>query len=123
MKIRTFLLLLLMGSFAFSSCEYEWIEPEKVSVPENVSFAADIMPVFNNGCNTAVCHGPGATPPDLSEANAYNDLINNGYINTETPESSSLYTSMASGSMKPYVQDPNDAELILAWIRQGAKNN
>lgn len=123
MKIRSALMLLVMAAFMLCSCEYEWITPEKVTIPDNVSFSADVMPIFNNGCNTAICHGPGATPPDLSESNAYNALINGNYVDTDIPESSIIYTSMTTGSMKPYVQNPADAEIILAWIKQGAENN
>ena len=81
------------------------------------------MPVFNNGCNTNVCHGSGGTAPDLSEANAYNSLTGGGYVDTDTPEASIIYTTMTTGNMVPYVQDPGDADLILAWITQGALNN
>lgn len=123
MKIRSTLMLFVMAAFMLCSCEYEWITPEKVTIPDNVSFSADVMPIFNNGCNTAICHGPGAAPPDLSEGNAYNALINGNYVDTDIPESSIIYTSMTTGSMKPYVQNPADAEIILAWIKQGAENN
>lgn len=108
--------------FFLSACEYEWIQPEKVEVPETLSFSADIMPIFNNGCNINVCHGAGATPPDLTEANAYGALFDGGYIDTLTPGASILYTSMKSGSMQQYT-NPGDEQIILAWIKQGAKNN
>lgn len=116
-------MLFAMAGFLLCSCEYEWIEPEKVDIPDNVSFSADVMPIFNNGCNTAICHGPGAEAPDLSEGNAYNALISGSYVNTETPESSIIYTSMTTGSMKIYVKNPADAEIILAWVKQGAEDN
>ena len=124
MKVRTVLMILAMAGFVLSSCEYEWIEPEKVPIPDTVSFSNDVMPIFNNGCNTNVCHGPGATSPDLSEGNAYNALVNGGYVDTETPEASTIYTCMINGgSMTSYVQSASDPEIILAWIEQGAENN
>lgn len=116
-------MLMAMAGFFLASCEYEWIEPEKAPIPDNVSFTSDVMPIFDNGCNTNVCHGPGSTPPDLSADNAYDALIGGGYVNTDTPESSTIYTSMTSGSMVPYVQNAGDPDIILAWIKQGAKNN
>jgi hypothetical protein len=123
MKILKALMIFAMAAFILCSCEYEWIKPVKTTIPDVVSFSADVMPIFNNGCNTGVCHGPGATPPDLSEANAYNSLITGGYVDTDTPESSTLYVTMTTGSMRPYVQNPGDADIILAWIEQGAENN
>lgn len=124
MKIlRTFMILIPLVFF-LSSCEYEWIQPEKVPVPDELSFSTDIMPIFNNGCNTNVCHGAGGTPPDLSEGNAYSSLINEGFVDVDLPEASMLYTCMLTGgSMAPYVQRPGDADIILAWIQQGANNN
>jgi hypothetical protein len=122
MKITTALLFFVLAGFIICSCEYEFIQPEEKPIPENVSFANDIIPIFNNGCNTNVCHGPGSTPPDLSPDNAYDALMSGGYVDTETPEASILYTSMKSGSMKPYTT-PGDEDIILAWIEQGAKNN
>ena len=122
MKIFKVLMLFVMAGFILCSCEYEWIQPEKKPIPETVSFSSDIMPIFNNGCNTNVCHGPGSTPPDLSEGNAYNSLIDGAYVDTETPEASILYTAMKSGSMVPYT-DPGDEEIVLAWIQQGALDN
>ncbi len=122
MKIFKAILLIAFAGFIFCSCEYEWIQPEKQPIPDTVSFENDIMPIFNNGCNTNVCHGAGATSPDLSEGNAYNALISGSYVDTETPEASILYTSMKSGSMKPYTT-PGDEDIVLAWITQGANNN
>ena len=122
MKIFKILFIITMAAFVFCSCEYEWIQPEKKPLPENVSFSSDIMPIFNNGCNTGVCHGAGSTPPDLSEGNAYDALISGGYVDVETPEASILYNAMNSGSMKPYTS-PGDADIVLEWIKQGAKDN
>ena len=122
MKIIKTLLFFALTGIILLSCEYEWIQPEKKPVPVNVSFSADIIPIFDKGCNIGVCHGVGATPPDLSPANAYNSLIDGAYVNTETPEASILYNTMKSGSMQTYT-DPGDEEIVLAWIEQGAKNN
>lgn len=122
MKIINILLLFALAGVILCSCEYEWIQPEKKPIPENVSFSADLIPIFDKGCNIGVCHGAGATPPDLTPANAYHSLIDGAYVDTETPEASILYNTMKSGSMQSYT-DPGDEEIVLAWIEQGAKNN
>lgn len=122
MKILKSLFLIAVAGVLFISCEYEYIQPEKKPIPETVSFSNDIMAIFNNGCNTNVCHGAGSVPPDLSEGNAYGALMDGAYVDTINPQASLLYTSMNSGSMVPYTT-PGDDQIVLAWIQQGAKNN
>ncbi len=106
-----------------SSCEYDVVEPAKVSIPDNVSFANDLIPVFDAGCNIGVCHGAGGVPPDLTAANAYNSLTAANMINTSNPASSILYTAMASGGSMEMYSTPSSSALVLRWIDQGAQNN
>ncbi|MCO5263614.1 MAG: hypothetical protein M9901_12120 [Lentimicrobium sp.] len=116
--------ILLIPAFSamVGSCEYEFVEPDQTPVTTEVSFATDIVPIFNASCNFAGCHAAGAVPPDLSPAGAYNSLIQLNQINTDNPSGSLLYTSITSGSMKSF-SNAEQAKLILAWIQQGAKNN
>lgn len=123
MKIFKALMFFALAGFIFCSCEYEWITPEKTPIPDNVSFSADVMPIFSNGCNVGVCHGAGGTAPDLSEGNAYNSLTTGGFVDLDTPEASIIYTSLTTGSMEPYVSNAGDPDIILAWIKQGALDN
>lgn len=118
-------MVLALAAIIFSSCEYEWIYPEKPPVvTDTVSFSQDVIPIFNNGCNTGVCHGAGAIPPDLTETNAYSSLLNGGYVDNVTPEASIIYTCLLpGGSMNVYVKNPDDPTTILGWIQQGAQNN
>ncbi|MFH1121173.1 MAG: hypothetical protein V1775_15245 [Bacteroidota bacterium] len=117
---------LAIGAFAtmalLSGCEYDYVEPDNTPLPTEVSFATDIMPVFNASCNMAGCHATGAAEPDLTPANAYSSLQDGGYINTNDPASSLIYTAMATGSMKSY-STTSQVNLILAWIQKGALNN
>lgn len=124
MKKLVPMMILLAAGFmlALNSCSYDWIEYEEPVIPDTVSFKSDIVPIFNQSCNASGCHSAGGFDPDLSPENAYGDLINGGYIDTANPEGSTLYLSIASGSMKTYAQ-PGDAELILEWIKDGANNN
>lgn len=112
-------LLLVAG---FTACEYDWVEPEVIVVPDVVSFKGDVIPVFNKSCNMSGCHAQGSTSPDLSSDNAWGDLMAKGMINTETPAQSELYISVTTGSMKKFSNDANNA-IILKWIEQGALNN
>ncbi|MFC2107774.1 hypothetical protein ACFLRY_05520 [Bacteroidota bacterium] len=122
MKSTKLLFLLATCLLFMVSCEYEWIEPDLPPIPNDVSFQNNIMPIFDKSCNMGGCHDAGAFDPDLSAANAYNNLIDGALVDTAAPDASILYTTLKSGSMKTYAE-PGDAEIILAWIKQGAKNN
>ncbi len=103
-----------------SSCEYEVIKPvipELPPVDEKISFATTIEPIFAAKCVT--CHT--SRKPILTTSGAYNSLINDGYINTANPESSSLYIKIVSGHGRPTT--PTENALILRWITEGAINN
>jgi hypothetical protein len=105
----------------FSSCEYEKREPiDLSSLPDEVSFNNDIIPVFSNNCIR--CHD-GSLTPDLTPENAYFDLSSGNYLNTDVPEESYLYKKISgNGSMSQYAGEYNSA-LILKWIQQGALEN
>ncbi len=95
-------------------------------VTRTVSFAGDILPIFNNSCNTSGCHTAGGRSPDLSVTNAFTSLTNGGFINTSEPLSSELYLWMTGkkGTPMPVSGINKDYNaLILAWLKQGANNN
>ena len=121
-NIINLLLLLVMVVLITNSCEYEYIQPEGAPIPDVVSFSTDIIPIFNSSCNTGPCHSTGGESPDLTAANAYQSLFDNNLIDTAQPENSILYQEISSGGMKSYSTSSN-TELILTWIKQGAKNN
>ena len=116
------LTFVLLAGFT-SSCYWRVNEMEKEEpVPEEVSFSNDIVPIFETGCTTSGCHN-GTVPPQLTEDVAYNNLVLGGYVNTNDPSNSKIYTVIsAGGSMEGYASN-NDRAFILAWIEQGAKNN
>jgi hypothetical protein len=97
---------------------------EEITRP--VSFAADIIPIFNASCNTSGCHNTGGKAPDLTPNNAYRSLTNGNYVNTSKPEQSELYLWMTGkkGTPMPVSGINKDYNsLVLAWIKQGAQNN
>lgn len=90
-----------------------------------VSFNAEIIPILNNSCNTSGCHSTGGIAPDLSASNAYLSLTGS-YVNTGDPQASSLYLWMTGKKGTPMPTSGINKDynaLILAWIKQGAKNN
>ena len=88
----------------------------------DISYSADIQPIWNDNC--VACHQTGTgVPLDLQADNSYNNLINEGYINTDDPSASILYIKITPGqSMDQYATD-NQRLVILTWIEQGALNN
>jgi len=96
------------------------------TITRTVTFTGDIIPIFNKSCAVSGCHSAGGKSPDLTAANAYNNLKIGNYLNTGTPTNSVIYlwltgkkaTQMPVGGMN---KDYN--ALVLAWIKQGAKNN
>lgn len=114
-KIIGFLVLIIV--LMLGSCELATIEPFS-DVPDNLSLASDIQPIFNSNC--ASCHG-GSRAPDLRDGRAYASLLTGGFVDVDDPESSSLYT-VFDGSHSSRASDKEKA-YILGWIQQGANNN
>jgi hypothetical protein len=95
-------------------------------ITRSVSFATDIIPLFNNSCNLSGCHSAGGKAPDLAGQNAYTSLTNGSYVDTKQPDKSELFLWMTGKRGTPMpVSGPNKDynALILAWIKQGALNN
>ena len=102
--------------------------PNNEEVTRTVSFTADILPITAQSCSISGCHNSGSIKPDLSTDKIYNNLINGSYINLGTPENSELYlwlTGKKAATMPVNAANNplNLNNLILAWIKQGAKNN
>ncbi len=116
-------LIYILGfiTLLLSSCEYKFIEPVEIEIPEDpIIFSTQIEPVFQDKCIT--CHS--STSPVLTTGNAYNNLINGNYINTEAPESSKLYEKVNGDH--PGGNNSLSAEelaIILKWIEDSAENN
>ncbi len=108
----------------FGACEYEFVVPEKVIIPDVISFSEDIIPIFDNSCNFSGCHVSGFGILDLSPANAYNDLFLKNMIDVDVPVQSDLYQKLTEASGTHAGRStPTEQALILEWINKGAKNN
>jgi hypothetical protein len=129
LKSKLLLISALAGFFLVlaAGCEYDEIPLPAEPDPGVVySFSKDILPIFNQACNTAGCHTTGGNKPDLSPGNAYQSLIAGKYVDTAAPESSSLYLWMKGSKSIPMpLTGPNPGwnALVLNWITQGAKDN
>ena len=104
------------------------IIPNNEEVTRDVSFSADILPITAQSCSISGCHNSGGIKPDLSADKIYTNLTTGGYVNVGTPENSELYlwlTGKRAAAMPVgATNNPlNINNLVLAWIKQGAKNN
>ena len=127
MKRRNIFLILVLFSLLFSGCKYDFILPAYVAPINNggqpISFATQIAPIFTkDGCTA--CHKTGSQVPDLTATNAYGQLVPQ-YVTVSSPASSLLLTFPGPGSSNHTWKQLSaaDAQLILAWINEGAKNN
>lgn len=123
MKKRSIFFILILFALIMNGCKYDFILPQDVPVVTGpVSFATQIAPIFANE-NCTSCHNGGQSP-NLTAGNAYAQIVP-ALINTAAPESSLIYSfpapSTATHSWKKY--SAADAALVLAWIKDGAKNN
>lgn len=97
---------------------------EEITRP--VSFAADIIPIFDKSCSASGCHSAGGKTPILTAAVAYTSLTGGNYVNTNSPKDSELYLWMTGKKGTPMPLSGPDKDynaLVLAWIKQGAINN
>lgn len=120
------ILLLFSMLFLVFSCNYDVSVLKPIDIDPNVeiSFAEDVIPVFNANCNFSPCHSQGGILPNLSPDNAYNGLISGNYINSANPEDSELYQWMI-GNRTPSMQYATQEQIanVLQWIQQGALDN
>ena len=115
----TFFMVILGGLFLYS-CSNDTLVPAQINPATKISFATNIQPIFTQKC--IGCHN-GTTSPDLRTGNSFASLTSLGLINTGSPGQSILYTEMApNGGMAGYT-NTTDAQVVLLWIQQGAKNN
>ena len=123
-RIIKYLGLLAAGLLFFASCEYEVIVPEEIVLPDEVSFMDDIIPIFDSNCNVAGCHTAGHFAVDLTPANAYQEIITKGLVDTDNPTDSPIYTKLVEvGGTHDGRSTPSQQQLILKWIEEGALDN
>ena len=119
-------LIVLSGMALFlGSCYYDtYPEEEELPLPEEVSYAEDIQPLWDRDCVS--CH-PSQAAPDLRAGTSYNSLLN-GYVEPGNSAESVLYQSLL-GINNVSLMPPsgrwsnNDINLVKKWIDDGAENN
>lgn len=133
MKKRSIFLIIVLFTLFISSCKYNFIVPIPDEVPVDtipdtipgeqfVSFATQIQPIFTNKCIS--CHKAGGTAPNLVAGSSYNQIVP-AHVNLSKPEESDIYAYPAPATSKHTWKKYNSSEanLVLKWIKEGAKNN
>jgi hypothetical protein len=118
--------LVLSLVIGFTSCYKDIIKPTLAVDPEGppqpVSFKNELAPLLNSNCALAGCHVSGSHKPYMTTDVSYQQIVNNGYVNTTLPKESQLY-KMINGEMQQYIPKAADRQKIYDWIRNGAPNN
>jgi hypothetical protein len=118
------IVIFLTGILIFASCAKDTVVYPPSNIPPGltISFNDTIQPIFTAGCLGSSCHA-GAIAPNLTSGQSYNELISGNYVNTSAPASSKIYEVMAPGGLMANHCTTAEADLVLAWIQQGAKDN
>ena len=131
--IAKLLAMIIAGIIIIPGCSEDvtvTITPAVPVITRTVSFAKDLVPLFTTKCALTGCHASGGHAPILTADKAYSSLINDpDFIKVSDPEGSQLYQRL-TGKIVPGMpltapaSDPSSInEYVLAWIKQGAKNN
>ena len=102
------------------------LSSQVVVITKDVHFSEDILPIFSKSCALSGCHASGGHKPDLSSGSAYTSLTTGNYYSVGSPESSEIYQWLSgkrTTQMPPTGLDPTINATVLAWIKQGAKND
>ena len=123
-KIFGGLCVFLIGMLIFASCAKDTVvyPQSNISPTLKISFKDTIQPIFTASCAIPSCHS-GTVAPNLLSGQAYSSLTSGHYINTGSPSQSEIYLVMAPGGLMASHCTTDQADLILAWIKQGALNN
>lgn len=120
--VAKLLVVAIVLGLGMASCTYHTNDYDPLEVPDDVSFEIDIIPIFEESCNSAGCHN-GSIAPNLTRDVAYQSLIFGNYVVLGTQaEDNVLYQVIDGGSMQSYATDLERA-YIKKWIDEGALNN
>jgi len=115
------IILLLVPLYTVTSCVKNEM-PVKVDYTKTtIKFSTQILPIFQTNCTS--CHSPGGQSPDLTTANAYNQLKLKNLYDTKNPSNSTIYKMINTGGAMNQYWGSTSPSMMLTWITQGALNN
>src|ERR1035437_9323465 len=122
----------VLGGLFIAGCQKDTtliIKPVPVVVTKVVSFSKDLVPLFTANCALSGCHATGGHVPNLMADKAYSSLMDDpDFVLVKDAENSTLYKRL-TGKLSPAMpmgkttNPGNINNLVLAWIKQGAKKN
>ncbi len=120
-QLRFCLFFGIFLGFTLGSCKHE---PGDFSSLETVCFERDILPLFENSCNTSGCHDADAAKGGYVLTD-YNSVLKSVVpFYAEKSISYTVLTKKGNGLMPPHqALLQNDRNLIRVWIDQGAVND
>jgi hypothetical protein len=119
-KVFAVFLILGMAGCAYNVPKQEVLPP----IEEPVSLSADVEPIFDAQTCTNCHNGTNpSTSLNLSAGNSYESMVSNNMFDTSDASNSRIYYyPLPTGThFKKYTAE--QANIILAWIDQGALNN
>lgn len=136
MKSRHGIPLLILPFFLLSCItNVEELSVDEAEIPDQVSYAADVQPIFNNSCGGAGCHinnaafGVNLTDYDRTMNSRGTQYISEVVIAGDadaSPLIDKLQPNPRNGSRMPLggsPLSPTQIQLISDWIDQGAQDN
>ena len=127
--MKKIFLLSLIALF-LGGCTYKFVEPEvgdPIDPNDTISFQTQVIPIFETGNGNCIsCHKPGATSPDLTAPNAYDEIISKGLVDNSDAAASTIYYYPAPDNTSDHgwnQYSTSEAEIVLLWVTQGAQNN
>ena len=121
-----FVPILLLCSIGTFSCNHK---TQELPTP-TVGFNREIIPILqascaiNSNCHSGV-HNSGSNI-NFDSGTAYNNIISRQLVITSSPAASLLFVEVSTGIMPKAPYTPlsgTDINILLNWIKQGAKNN
>jgi len=115
-------------AMTFASCTHDYLEPQNIEYKQEVSFNKEIIPILTANClEGSACHVKGGNFPELTTEKAYEQLKQGAFVEAlPSAEKSKLYSKIVqiADPMSPEARlSSEELSKILAWIKQGAKNN
>jgi len=114
----------------FYSCEKESVSmadagttkkiiPKDTTPITTISFKHDVLPIFTQNC--VRCHDSNS-PFSLDSNDAFKSLSRGTFINKSDPEKGLFFLNKIVGHPDDYLI-PEEHDIIVIWIKEGARNN
>lgn len=117
--IKTLVLFIIIS---LNACLYKVPKPEVLPpIEDTVSYSADVEPIFTDQTCTN-CH-TASNPLNLLPGVSYASIMSNDLVDTTDAENSRIYYYCLPTGTHFQRYTAEQANIVLAWINQGALDN